>query len=98
VLPPQTQVDLLSLFSIENIPSEDASKVAESWEEMATLVIFMSILEHLDRETAKEFLARFHNPETSKEAVLWAKQMIPNLNEIVKKRLEEEMKYVAQKL
>lgn len=94
MLPQQTRDDLLSFFSLTQ-DSDKAGQTIEQFEDLALHILIDTVLEQLDKEKSNQFVLLLIDPKKSEETITFAKQHIPELEQIVQKKLEQEIKSIA---
>lgn len=88
------QSNLVKYLKLENSTPDVQQKVLESFKDLATEVTFAVIMESLNEDDAATYIAYSDEDATGEKAYQFAKDTIPDLEQTVSERLQEELRKI----
>lgn len=91
-----TQQNISQLLSLGHQSLDEQTKLFDSLEELSLQVTLDLVLEHLDKELAKQFLELIQVDETGEKAIAFAKEHISSFENLLQVRMTEELSALAK--
>ena len=85
------QEELMVLFEIQDAPPERQQAFFSALEDLVNQITIDTVLEQLPKENLNEFLLLLEEELSGEKAVAFAKEKIPNLSQILEKKIREEV-------
>ncbi len=90
------QEELLELFDIREAAQEKQQSFLNSLEDLVNQITIDTILEHLPTEDVKQFLLLTEEEESGEKAVAFAREKIPNLDQLLEQKVREELRFLRK--
>lgn len=85
------QQNITSLFTLDALSPDEKEKLFASLEELSLQATLDLVLDHLDTQSAKQFLEYIQSDETGEKAVAFAKERIPLFETLLQERMQQEL-------
>ncbi len=88
------QSNLIKYLKLEDSTPDVQQKVLESFKDLATEVTFAVIMESLNEADTATYLTYSDEDETGEKAYNFAKDTVPDLEQIISEKLQEELRKI----